>query len=202
MLFPLCCCSVLTGIFHHFHPHTHFSLYSRRGCCCWGCSLTRWPEMTWCLPGLPPLPSGWARRRSAPCAGLLRLWTGSFRPWRTALDPRRRLITGAFLSVCSFVSSNKKSPSGIPVMVWGKRLPFRSGRLWVTWRGTACEHAAGVFSVKQQECGRCPRPASTTKQDWISKKRKTAALMARNVRRTPQCHEEKNKKKKERSTTS
>lgn len=23
MLFPLCCCSVLTGIFHHFHPHTH-----------------------------------------------------------------------------------------------------------------------------------------------------------------------------------
>lgn len=35
--------------------------------------------------------------------------------------------------------------------------------------GTACEHAAGVFSGKQQECVRCPRPASTTEQDWIWK---------------------------------
>lgn len=121
-------------IFIHTHTHTHFCVDSRRGCCCWGCSRTRWPEMTWCPPGLPPLPSGWARRRSAPCAGLLRLWTGSFRPWRTAPDPRR-LITGASLSLCSFVSSNKKSPSGIPVMVRWKRLPFGWGRLRVTWRG-------------------------------------------------------------------
>ncbi len=73
--------------------------YSRRDCYCWDWFLTRWPEMTWSPLSLPPPRSGWSPRRSAPSAGLPRLWTGSFHRWRRAPDPRRllHLTTAAFL---------------------------------------------------------------------------------------------------------
>lgn len=80
-------------------PSRAFEVYSRRDCYCWDWFLSRWPEMTWSPLSLPPPRSGWSPRRSAPSAGLPRLWTGSFHRWRRAPGPRRllHLTTAAFL---------------------------------------------------------------------------------------------------------